>query len=1167
LIGEVSLERERILFQNIEQYILEGQLGHHESELMTLIELQDLPSGVKVNQENLINRVITRLRGRRNSLLTRFYRHIDNTSFKFSEKKEELVYFKNKLNFVNKVHNPLELQLPSFANLQNDQWYIFQNQLFDLLKEIEKWHDESRIKEILRDLVIADYVSSNLDIPYKFAIECLYQKHVPEDLYSYPILNNFFPNINVQILSEDGHQDMGAFNILYWMYENSERLKDKITEVKFRNEGIPQSPKIFSFWATGLSDAPKIVQDLKIINEARAKSHGLDYVFLDAKSIEQYLESPTPVKKYRDNGNISPTFYSEWVRFALVNRYGGMWMDATIYLTEDGVNHVKDELENFDTPRFVSWQLNPSGYLSSMSAYSFVSNRNLITTYVQAGLELLMEDFEIFPAYYTVDNLYTNLHAVFPEVRAITFQEDWDGKFDLNYQPNIENLVSLDGKRKTAEKMWSAAWVLKFTYKNNDKLRDTDFGFAVLDHLRREADDFRAIGEEGKKILFQDGVHEEYSYQINEKAINFIDAKSELQNSVHAVIRRFAKSKDLSYYPLNWLSSIREWSATSIPMEQAPENDTVSVVITTYNRLENLKTAIASFLNTQHSKFEFVIVDDGSTDGTLEFLSELVSTSDVSFKTILNNQNGYRENKYQGVLASTGKYLIVFDDDDFCINDTYIDRAIRRMKKSGAGVVLHKPILYNFDDKKFILPKTNRSGIYTTKELIGHQHTFFEVTQSHIYDGECFRSNIPDELTRLDDEQITLIGLMSGKAVFFDDYSIVYRRSSGQTSDVMGWENHYRLNSEDFSVILNSMVGKNLITSQQYYAFFASFVEGKMGSELGRGVAVSYLSRYFEVQPKIPTPRFYILGVPEYGNIGDQAISLAMKDFIEKYSKYEAIEIRFSESLSKVSEILRTWLPGDAVAHPGGGNIGSLWPLEESGREKILSNFGDKPIIIFPQSIFFEEEKVSELEEAEHFYNSLSDLQLFTRENQSYQFAIEHFSKVTNHLVPDIVFSLPYHSKNEERQGLITLLRGDKEKSVSVSEQQHMISNLKRRFKLVTESDTVVDHQITHPSQREYEINKLLDAIASHEVVVTDRMHGMIFAYVTKTPAVVFDNSYHKTKGTYDLWLKDCPWIKMVDSVEQVDDAITEVISHKDELFEVNQNYFQPLIDTLNQTQ
>jgi pyruvyl transferase EpsI len=341
---------------------------------------------------------------------------------------------------------------------------------------------------------------------------------------------------------------------------------------------------------------------------------------------------------------------------------------------------------------------------------------------------------------------------------------------------------------------------------------------------------------------------------------------------------------------------------------------------------------------------------------------------------------------------------------------------------------------------------------------------------------------------------------------------------------------------------------------------------GVWGAELNRGEALDIINDLIMIAPKTFKNKIYILGVPEYGNIGDQAISYAMKVFIERYSNLEVIETRFSDSLYKANEIRKLWMPGNIVVYPGGGNMGSLWPWEEAGREKILSNFEDKPIIIFPQSIFFEEEKASELESAEHFYNSLSDTQLFTRENQSYQFALEHFSKVTNHLVPDIVFSLPYNSKNEERQGLLTLLRGDKEKSVSISEQKKMLSDLKRRFKLVTESDTVVDHQITHPSQREYEVNKLLDTIASHEVVVTDRMHGMIFAYVTKTPAVVFNNSYHKSKGTYDLWLKDCPWIKMVDSVEQVDDAITEVISHKDEPFEVDQSYFQPLIDVLNQT-
>ena len=41
------------------------------------------------------------------------------------------------------------------------------------------------------------------------------------------------------------------------------------------------------------------------------------------------------------------------------------------------------------------------------------------------------------------------------------------------------------------------------------------------------------------------------------------------------------------------------------------------------------------------------------------------------------------------------------------------------------------------------------------------------------------------------------------------------------------------------------------------------------------------------------------------------------------------------------------------------------------------------------------------------------------------------------------------------------------------------------------------------------------------ELVITDRLHGMLFSAITNTPCIVFDNSYGKISSLYDTWLKD----------------------------------------------
>lgn len=50
--------------------------------------------------------------------------------------------------------------------------------------------------------------------------------------------------------------------------------------------------------------------------------------------------------------------------------------------------------------------------------------------------------------------------------------------------------------------------------------------------------------------------------------------------------------------------------------------------------------------------------------------------------------------------------------------------------------------------------------------------------------------------------------------------------------------------------------------------------------------------------------------------------------------------------------------------------------------------------------------------------------------------------------------------------------------------------------------------------------------------MVTDRLHGMIFAYITGTPAIVFSNSNQKVKNCFE-WIKDCGYIFYMDSFDK----------------------------------
>ena len=97
----------------------------------------------------------------------------------------------------------------------------------------------------------------------------------------------------------------------------------------------------------------------------------------------------------------------------------------------------------------------------------------------------------------------------------------------------------------------------------------------------------------------------------------------------------------------------------------------VSVVIPTYNRKQMLARCIDSVLAQTYRSFEIVIVDDCSTDGTMEFVeSRYGSVEDVNIVYIQNDKNqGAGASRNIGVSYANGEYIAFHDSDDEWQND------------------------------------------------------------------------------------------------------------------------------------------------------------------------------------------------------------------------------------------------------------------------------------------------------------------------------------------------------------------------------------------------------------------------------------------------------------------------------------------------------------------
>lgn len=93
----------------------------------------------------------------------------------------------------------------------------------------------------------------------------------------------------------------------------------------------------------------------------------------------------------------------------------------------------------------------------------------------------------------------------------------------------------------------------------------------------------------------------------------------------------------------------------------------VSVVMPVFNSEKYVRLAIESILNQTFSDFEFIIVDDCSTDASVDIIKEF---SDSRIKLIQNPTNlKTTATLNKGLQQSTGKYILRMDSDDWSFPD------------------------------------------------------------------------------------------------------------------------------------------------------------------------------------------------------------------------------------------------------------------------------------------------------------------------------------------------------------------------------------------------------------------------------------------------------------------------------------------------------------------
>jgi len=293
---------------------------------------------------------------------------------------------------------------------------------------------------------------------------------------------------------------------------------------------------------------------------------------------------------------------------------------------------------------------------------------------------------------------------------------------------------------------------------------------------------------------------------------------------------------------------------------------------------------------------------------------------------------------------------------------------------------------------------------------------------------------------------------------------------------------------------------------------------------------------------------FLIFNSPIHGNIGDHAIIEAEYKMLEKLN-IKAFEIPTYEEQYYFDYIKRNISKNATISITGGGFIGSQWMVEQNLVNKVIQNFKEHKIIIFPATFYFKEDEQgkNELQKSIKIINEAKNINIFARENKTYEFVKKTYPNANVKLVPDIVLSLKKEEYDDKREGILLCLRKDVEGNFSDEDKDIILNKITNYDKNIKKTDTVVYYTI-NPENREKELKEKLREFASSKMVITDRLHGMIFAVITNTPCIVFGNYNYKVKGVYEEWIKNnISNAIFVDNIEEIDKNIEKLLNLKNE--------------------
>ena len=169
--------------------------------------------------------------------------------------------------------------------------------------------------------------------------------------------------------------------------------------------------------------------------------------------------------------------------------------------------------------------------------------------------------------------------------------------------------------------------------------------------------------------------------------------------------------------------------------------------------------------------------------------------------------------------------------------------------------------------------------------------------------------------------------------------------------------------------------------------------------------------------------------------------------------------------------------------------------------------------------------------------------------------------------IPDIVLftcAEDYGVLPQKRFGVLFCFRSDKEAQMTEENRVFLQQTIASLGKKILYTDTNVENDGICTINRLLLVSTKLTEFASAELVITDRLHGMIFSAISGTPCLAFGNNNYKVSESYK-WIKDLPYMKFCPEITCSSENIRELLNMKNCKYDksILQPYYKKIQDKL----